>query len=534
MFISERLVRSIRRGPLAVLAFTLVFFAPSMPSATAAQPVLIESTLVNGSQFESRPFRVVFTFAEPVVRLGIGLSRNAVEVPIAVPKPGSSASEAFLDLPALASGPYVLRWTASSSDAIASGVLRFTVTEARPPAPTTATSVATTIAPIADVTTTLPPPASSAVPEVPESTSPRASTPPSTPPPSPPSDAIAETSAAGSTSRPPIESTTPGRLTATTEPRVPLETSTVAPEPPPGTDPTATPLSPPVVLTTKPTSTRPATGSTKPQVAASSTTLRTSTATSARNSKGSAKSDAPTTISPSQLKDPTDPNLEFDPNTGRRTTTIVLNNDRTTGTRSDGSPVEIPLRTFATTSSSSVAQSSMSATSTPATTNAGSSVVVSKESGPRTPNRLEGLRSGLGIVGVVALLATFATILTRRTPKGLRVLLLNSAAIGLATVGLVSMLGIADELLAQPRESIRVASKIVGALSFLGAGALRYLVGDRTLPKRQIALDLRTQSTGSVRGRALDAVMGRFNRIAAGQLLFLLLQIAGSVLLMSR
>ncbi len=160
--------------------------------------------------------------------------------------------------------------------------------------------------------------------------------------------------------------------------------------------------------------------------------------------------------------------------------------------------------------------------------------MIPKESGPKKPNRFEVFRSGLGVLGVVALLATFATILTRRTPKGLRVLLLNSAAIGLATVGLVSMVGIADELLAQPLQSVRVASKIIGALSFLGAGYLRYLVGDRTLPKRQIALDLRTQSTGSVRGRALDAVMGRFNRIAAGQLLFVLLLIAGSVLLMSR
>jgi hypothetical protein len=117
-------------------------------------------------------------------------------------------------------------------------------------------------------------------------------------------------------------------------------------------------------------------------------------------------------------------------------------------------------------------------------------------------------------------------------------LLLGAAAVALATVGLISLLGVIDEFLADPRQSVRFGAKAVGALAFLGAGTLRYLIGARTLTRREIATHARTRESSESEvespGSHVDEVMGRFAQIATGQVVFGVILVIGTVLLMSR
>jgi hypothetical protein len=141
------------------------------------------------------------------------------------------------------------------------------------------------------------------------------------------------------------------------------------------------------------------------------------------------------------------------------------------------------------------------------------------------------------VLGLVGLLASFAAVVTRKTPRSLRGLLLGAATVALITVGLVSILGIADELLAKPKETIRFVAKTLGALAFLGAGVLRYLLGDRMLPRRQISMYARSRESldqfDASTGR-IEQVMTGFSKIALGQVLFAIALVASAVLLMSR
>ena len=476
MFICERGLR-LNRGRWVAVTGLVLILGGLVPPASAATPNLVQSTLVNGSQFASRPFRVVLTFAEPVERVGVALSRGTVDVALNPPTAGSSDREAYLDIAALAPGSYSLRWTATGTDALtASGVVRFSVI------------AAATTAPPSSIQTTVPATVTTAAPQ---STVDQSTVALST-------DALS-TDAITTTSRP-IQESTVASTVASTELRVPATArtteSTTPPNPRAPGEQTidATTIGPPVVLTTLPVR---------------------------------------TTISPVQIKDPTDPNLVFQPNPGRRTTTIVLAPDGPPGTRSDGSPIEIPLRTRPT-ATSSPATHPQSSTTNVASTTKQRPARAAKEKGPTRPNRFEGLRSGLGVLAMVTLLAALATSVTRRTPRALRILLLASAIVALTTVGLVSLFGVADELRATPRETIRFTAKLIGALAFLGAAVLRYFLGDRTVPRRQISMHLRTRSTGAGTSGLIDNVMHRFGRIAIGQIVFSLALVASAVLLMSR
>jgi hypothetical protein len=163
--------------------------------------------------------------------------------------------------------------------------------------------------------------------------------------------------------------------------------------------------------------------------------------------------------------------------------------------------------------------------------------VVPKPAKPRIkkPNRFAPVRSWFGLLGFVGLLTALASVVTHRTPRNLRGLLLGAATVALGTVGLISLLGITDEILADPREQVRFAAKTVGALAFFGAGVLRYLIGNRTLSRREIATHARSRESAETLNFArVDQVMGRFTRIAAGQVLFGLALVVGTVLLMSR
>jgi hypothetical protein len=230
-----------------------------------------------------------------------------------------------------------------------------------------------------------------------------------------------------------------------------------------------------------------------------------------------------------------DPAFESEPTApARLTTTIALEPDAPLVTRSDGSPVAVPLRTIPpTTTTTTIVQPTEPAKVV---------ITVAPKPAPqpevdktKDPNRFASIRSFFGLLGLVGLLTALASVITHRTPRNLRGLLLGAAILTVGTVGLISLLGITDELLADPRQIVRFAAKTVGALAFLGAGALRYLIGDRTLSSREIASHARTRESAeaSAIGR-VDQVMGRFTRLAAGQVLFGLVLVGGAVLLMSR
>lgn len=197
-------------------------------------------------------------------------------------------------------------------------------------------------------------------------------------------------------------------------------------------------------------------------------------------------------------------------------------------------PLEVPLKTVPTTTT--IAGTSTTAPQ-PVTAASPTSETAVAETVTPTGSRSGGIAKFLHrlVLGaaLMALLAALIGLVLRRTPWGLRRLLMGIAALSIAAVALLSLFGILDSAVSHGNRLLPL--RIVAAISLLGAAVIRLVVADRTLDRYDLMMYTRTKgATDRVGFASVERVMQRFPAVLGGHILFATLLVVGAALLMVR